>query len=156
NVVAAERAGVPVLVRDVATVNTGAVPRQGLVSRDDEEDIVTGIILMRKGENPSVVINGVKERMATINATMLPPGVECTPYYDRAWLIERTLKTVFSNLSEGAMLVTLVLLLFLGNIRSAAIVAIVIPLSLLATFLGLRIRGIPANLLSLGAMDFGI
>jgi len=156
NVVVAERAGVPVLVRDIATVNTGAVPRQGLVSRDDQDDIVTGIILMRKGENPSVVLNAVKERMAALNATVLPKGVECTPYYDRAWLIERTLKTVFSNLSEGALLVALVLFLFLGNFRSAAIVAIVIPLSLLATFLGLKIRGIPANLLSLGAMDFGI
>src|SRR5262249_3283930 len=99
NVVTAERGGVPVLVRGVATVNTGAVPRQGLVSRDDEDDIVTGIILMRKGANPSVVINAVKDRMTTINATMLPPGVECVPYYDRAWLIERTLKTVFSNLT---------------------------------------------------------
>src|SRR5438128_526527 len=156
NVVVAERAGVPVLVRDISTVNAGAVPRQGLVSRDDEDDIVTGIILMRKGENPSVVLSAVKERMAALNATVLPKGVECTPYYDRAWLIERTLKTVFSNLSEGAILVALVLFLFLGNIRSAAIVAMVIPLSLLATFLGLKIRGIPANLLSLGAMDFGI
>ena len=156
NVVVAERTGVPVLVRDIANVNEGAVPRQGLVSRDDQDDIVTGIILMRKGENPSVVLNAVKERIAAINASVLPKGVQCVPYYDRAWLIERTLKTVFSNLSEGAMLVTLVLLLFLGNFRAAIIVALVIPLSLLSTFLGLKIRGIPANLLSLGAMDFGI
>src|SRR2546422_7747612 len=78
------------------------------------------------------------------------------PFYDRTWLIDRTLKTVFTNLVEGAMLVTLVLLLFLGNLRAALIVALVIPLSLLATFLGLSWVGIPANLLSLGAMDFGI
>ena len=87
---------------------------------------------------------------------MLPKGVEVVPYYDRTWLIGKTLKTVFTNLVEGAMLVTLVLLLFLGNLRAAAIVALIIPLSLLGTFLGLTWIGIPANLLSLGAMDFGI
>src|SRR4029077_13909324 len=86
----------------------------------------------------------------------LPKGVQIIPYYDRAWLIDTTLKTVFENLATGALLVCLVLFLFLGNVRSAAIVAVVIPLALLATFLGLKLRGIPANLLSLGAMDFGI
>jgi cobalt-zinc-cadmium resistance protein CzcA len=87
---------------------------------------------------------------------MLPKGVQVAAFYDRTWLIDKTLKTVFTNLSEGALLVTLVLVLFLGNLRAAAIVAVVIPLSLLATFLGLTFVGIPANLLSLGAMDFGI
>ena len=91
-----------------------------------------------------------------MNASVLPKGVELVPYYDRAWLIGSTLKTVFKNLGEGALLVCLVLFLFLGQIRPAAIVALLIPLSLLATFIGLTIKGIPANLLSLGAMDFGI
>src|SRR5205807_9975280 len=111
---------------------------------------------MRKGENPSWVLHGIKDRVAQLNASILPKTVQVIPFYDRTWLIDTTLKTVFKNLLEGAMLVGAVLLLFLGNVRAAAIVAVIIPLSLLATFIGLTLRGIPANLLSLGAMDFGI
>src|SRR5438552_880178 len=132
------------------------IPRQGIVGQDDDDDVVTGIVLMRKGENPSQVLKAVKDKVESLNATGLPRGVMIAPFYDRTWLIDRTLKTVFTNLVEGATLVTLVLLLFLGNLRAAFIVALVIPLSLLATFLGLTWVGIPANLLSLGAMDFGI
>jgi cobalt-zinc-cadmium resistance protein CzcA len=98
----------------------------------------------------------VKQKVDLLNSSMLPKGVEVVSYYDRSWLIGKTLKTVFTNLVEGAMLVALVLLLFLGNLRAALIVALIIPLSLLGTFLGLTWIGIPANLLSLGAMDFGI
>jgi cobalt-zinc-cadmium resistance protein CzcA len=156
NVVIAEHAGIPVLVRDVADVNTGFQQRQGMVGMDDKDDIVNGTILMRKGENPSVVLEGVKAKIDELNRSILPKGVEVLPYYDRAWLIDNTLKTVFKNLGEGALLVCLVLYLFLGKFRPAAIVAVVIPLALLATFIGLRLKGIPANLLSLGAMDFGI
>ena len=123
---------------------------------DDRDDIVTGIVLMRKGENPSLVLDGLKDRVRELNERILPKDVTMVAYYDRTWLIDTTLHTVFKNLAEGALLVLLVLYLFLGNFRSAAIVAVVIPLSLLATFLGLTIKGIPANLLSLGAMDFGI
>src|SRR5256886_7516785 len=111
---------------------------------------------MRKGENPSEVLTALKERVTALNTSILPKGVQIVSFYDRTWLIQTTLKTVFKNLLEGALLVTAVLYLFLGNLRAAAIVAIVIPLALLSTFLGLTIRGIPANLLSLGAMDFGI
>src|SRR5438876_9192518 len=132
------------------------MPRQGIVGQDQEDDIVTGIILMRKGENPSLVLNGVKEKVATLNRSVLTKGVQIVPFYDRTWLIHTTLRTVFTNLSEGAALVMVVLFVFLGNVRAAGIVALMIPLSLLATFLGLSWRGIPANLLSLGAMDFGI
>ena len=156
NIVVAERSGVPVLVKHIADVTIGAVPRQGIVGEDKDDDVVTGIVLMRKGENPSQVLLGVKQKIDFINASMLPKGVKAVAFYDRTWLIDKTLKTVFTNLTEGALLVTLVLLLFLGNLRAAAIVALVIPLSLLATFLGLSFVGIPANLLSLGAMDFGI
>ena len=155
-VMVAERNGVPVLVRDIAALSVGSVPRQGVIGQDDDDDIVTGIVLMRKGENPSTVLTAVKQRVELLNRSVLPKGVEVVPYYDRTWLIGKTLKTVFTNLAEGAMLVTLVLLLFLGNLRAAAIVALIIPLSLLGTFLGLTLIGIPANLLSLGAMDFGI
>jgi cobalt-zinc-cadmium resistance protein CzcA len=156
SIVVAEHAGVPVLIRDVAEVRKGAVPRQGLVGMNDKDDVVTGIVLMRRGENPSEVLTGVKQRIEELNDRILPKSVKVVAYYDRATLIDTTLKTVFTNLLEGAGLVLLVLFVFLGHIRPALIVAVVIPLALLATFLGLTIRGIPANLLSLGAMDFGI
>src|SRR5438874_5727781 len=154
--VVSERNGTPILVRDLASVTATTVPRQGLVGRDEQDEIVTGIVLMRKGENPSEVLAAMKERIASLTASVLPKNVQIQSYYDRTWLIDTTLHTVFKNLLEGAILVSVILYLFLGNLRSAAIVAIVIPLSLLATCIGLTIRGIPANLLSLGAMDFGI
>jgi cobalt-zinc-cadmium resistance protein CzcA len=156
SIVVAEHAGTPLLIRDFAEVTIGAVPRQGLVGRNDDDDVVTGIVLMRKGENPSEVLTDIKERIDRLNASVLPKGVRIVPYYDRSWLISTTLTTVFRNLLEGGLLVTLVLYIFLRNGRAAGIVALMIPLSLLATFIGLRLRGIPANLLSLGAMDFGI
>ncbi len=156
NVVLASRNGVPVHVRDVAAVKVSNVPREGIVGQDDCDDVVTGIVLMRKGENPSDVLKGVKAKIELLNHSILPHGVQIVSFYDRTWLINTTLHTVFKNLAEGAMLVAFVLLLFLGNLRAAFIVAIMIPLSLLATFIGLTWRGIPANLLSLGAMDFGI
>jgi heavy metal efflux system protein len=156
NAVVAENKGVPVLVRDIAHVAIGAVPRQGAAGQDGDDDIVYGMVLMRKGENPSVVLKAIKQKVDAIKANLLPKGVDVAPFYDRSWLIGKTLKTVFTNLLEGALLVTAVLYLFLANFRAAAIVAAVIPLSLLATFLGLTFVGIPANLLSLGAMDFGI
>lgn len=156
HVVVAERGGTPILVRDIARVEVGAVPRQGVAGEDDEDDVVTGVVLMRRGENPSDVLKRVRERVDSLNRGGLPAGVRIEPIYDRTWLIGRTLKTVFTNLLEGALLVSIVLWLFLGNFRAAAIVALTMPLALLATFLGLTWIGIPANLLSLGAMDFGI
>lgn len=156
NIILAEHGGTPLLVRDVAAVDVSSVPRQGTVGMNDDDEIVTGIILMRKGENPSAVLKAVKDRVKELNDTILPKGVSIVPYYDRTFLIDTTLHTVFKNLLEGAVLVMIVLYLFLGNLRAAAIVAAIIPLALLSTFMGLRIRGLPANLLSLGAMDFGI
>jgi cobalt-zinc-cadmium resistance protein CzcA len=156
DIVVAEHSGTPLRIKDIAHVAVGTVPRQGLVGQDDDDEIVSGIVLMRKGENPSEVLAAVKERVATLNDAILPKPVRIVPFYDRTKLIDTTLNTVFHNLLEGALLVALVLYLFMGNLRAAGIVAVIIPLSLLATFIGLRIRGIPANLLSLGAMDFGI
>ncbi len=156
NIVLAERNGTPVLVRDVARVHVGSVPRQGVVGQDKDDDAVTGVVLMRKGENPSKILKEVKARVDELNRNGLPKGVSIVPFYDRSWLIGKTLNTVFKNLLEGAGLVAIVLYLFLANFRAAAIVALVIPLSLLSTFVGLTWVGIPANLLSLGAMDFGI
>ena len=155
-IVVAAHGGTPVLIRDVAQVKVGAVPRLGTVGQDDDDDVVTGIVVMRKGENPSVVLKNVKDKIADLNARSLPPGMQIVPFYDRTWLMEKTLTTVFRNLVEGALLVSLVLYLFLSNLRASLAVVVVIPLSLLATFMGLKFMGVPANLLSLGAMDFGI
>ena len=160
SVVVAQNNGVPILVRDIAEIRTGGATPQGFVGQSvgthDEDDIVNGIVIMRKGENPSAVLTGVKHAIEHLNQAQLPKGVTLEPYYDRSWLIAKTLHTVFGNLLEGATLVCAVLLLFLSNLRAALIVAAVIPLALLATFLGLTFVGIPANLLSLGAMDFGV
>ena len=155
-IVLSSRGGTPILIRDVAQVKIGAVPRLGITGQDDEDNAVIGIVIMRKGENPSVVLKGVKERIADLNNRVLPKGVQIVPFYDRAWLMDKTITTVFHNLIEGALLVAIVLYLFLSNLRASLAVVIVIPLALLATFLGLKIMGVPANLLSLGAMDFGI
>ncbi|OWQ84136.1 CusA/CzcA family heavy metal efflux RND transporter [Roseateles aquatilis] len=148
--------GSSVLIRDVARVVVGAVPRLGVVGQDGDDDAVTGIVVMRKGENAAQVLRGVKARIAELNARGLPAGVRIDPFYDRTWLMGKTLSTVFRNLVEGALLVSLVLYLFLSNLRASLAVVAVIPLALLATFLGLKVMGVPANLLSLGAMDFGI
>ena len=156
SVVVAARGNTPILVRDVATVKTGAVPRLGIVGQDGDDDAVTGIVVMRKGENASEVLKGVKAKVAALNERGLPAGVRIVPFYDRTWLMEKTLGTVFRNLVEGALLVSLVLYIFLSNLRASLAVVVVIPLSLLATFMGLKVLGVPANLLSLGAMDFGI
>ncbi|MBY0454290.1 MAG: CusA/CzcA family heavy metal efflux RND transporter [Burkholderiaceae bacterium] len=155
-IVVASRNGTPILIRDVAQVQIGAVPRLGTVGQDADDDVVTGIVVMRKGENPSLVLKGIKAKIEELNSRVLPPGVQVLPYYDRTWLMDKTLTTVFKNLVEGALLVALVLYLFLSNLRASLAVVVVIPLALLATFLGLKIMGVPANLLSLGAMDFGI
>jgi len=156
SIVVAAHGGTPLLIRDLADVSIGSVPRQGLVGRNDQDEVVEGIVLMRKGENPSEVLADIKDRVAHLNDSVLPKGVKIVPFYDRSWLIQTTLTTVFENLLEGAILVTVVLYIFLRNARASAIVAGLIPLALLSTFIGLRLRGIPANLLSLGAMDFGI
>ena len=155
-IVVVARGGTPILIRDLAQVKIGAVPRLGIVGQDSDDDIVQGIVIMRKGENASVVLKAVKEKIADINDKALPKGVSIEPFYDRTWLMSKTLGTVFKNLIEGALLVSLILYIFLSNLRASLAVVVVIPLSLLATFLGLKIMGVPANLLSLGAMDFGI
>ncbi len=150
------RNGSPILIRDVAQIKLGAVPRLGTTGQDEDDDAVIGIVIMRKGENPSVVLKAVKDRIAQLNDRGLPKGVQIVPFYDRTWLMEKTLSTVFKNMVEGALLVALVLYLFLSNLRATLAVVVIIPLALLSTFMGLKIMGVPANLLSLGAMDFGI
>jgi cobalt-zinc-cadmium resistance protein CzcA len=147
---------VPVHVRDVAAVTEAYAPRQGVVTRDGDNDAVEGIVLMRRGQNPSVVLGELRTRVAQLNDHTLPKGVRIHPFYDRTELVDTTLHTVFHNLAEGAFLVTAVLFAFLLSLRASLIVALVIPLSLAAAFAYLQTRGMSANLLSMGAIDFGI
>jgi cobalt-zinc-cadmium resistance protein CzcA len=156
NVVVASQKGTPVRVRDVATVGIGHGIRFGVLGRDYEDDVVQGIVLMRKGENPDAVIAGVKKKIAELQTRILPPDVELQPYYSRDRLVATTVHTVLRNLLEGAGLVIVLLTVFLYNVRAAFIVALIIPLSLLFAFVFMDLQGIPANLLSLGAIDFGI
>ena len=155
NIVVAAQKGTPVRVRDIGTVGIGTGIRLGILGKDQEDDVVQGIVLMRKGENPGKVIEGVRKKIEEVQKA-LPSGVELKPYYSRDRLVRTTVTTVMRNLLEGAALVVLLLSLFLYNIRAAFIVAITIPLSLLFAFIFMDLQGIPANLLSLGAIDFGI
>jgi heavy metal efflux system protein len=155
NIVVAAQKGTPVRVRDVGQVAIGHAIRFGVLGRDHEDDLVQGIVLMRKGENPGAVLAGVKKKLDAIRP-LLPAGVTISPYYSRDRLVTTTVATVMRNLVEGALLVTVLLSLFLYNVRAALIVAVIIPLSLLFAFVVMDLRGIPANLLSLGAIDFGI
>jgi heavy metal efflux system protein len=154
-VIRASSAGVPVLIGDVADVRYGAELRQGAVSQDGRGEVVSGIVMMLRGENGREVVQRVRERVVEINRS-LPPGVQLIPYYDQTDLVAGTLRTVRTNLLEGGLLVIAVLLLFLGNVRAALLVAATIPLSLLCAFLGMRWLGLSANLMSLGAIDFGM
>ena len=154
-VIRASPAGVPILVGDIATVAAGPELRQGAVSRDARGEVVSGIVMMRRGENSRDVVERVRERVAEINRS-LPEGVQVAPYYDQTELVAGTLRTVRTNLIEGGFLVVAILLLFLGNVRAALIVAATIPLSLLCAFAGMRWLGLSANLMSLGAIDFGM
>ncbi|HEX4913829.1 MAG TPA: efflux RND transporter permease subunit [Vicinamibacterales bacterium] len=147
--------GVPVFVRDVGEVVTGATVRQGAVTADGQGEIVVGIAMMLKGENSRTVAQRVKERIEQIRKT-LPEGVELIPFYDRTELVDRSIGTVVKNLVEGAILVILVLVLLLGNWRGAALVASIIPLSMLFAAICMRIFNVSGNLMSLGALDFGL
>jgi len=155
NIVVSAQKGTPVRVRDIGQVGIGNAIRLGVLGRDHEDDLVQGIVLMRKGENPGIVTEAVKAKAAAVQK-LLPAGVEMRPYYSRDRLVNTTVRTVLRNLIEGAALVVILLTLFLYNVRAALIVALTIPLSLLFAFIFMDLRGIPANLLSLGAIDFGI
>ncbi len=156
NVVVTAANGVPVFVRDVGKVHIGSAPRTGIFAIGDKSDRVEGIVLMRRGENPSAVLAGIHEAVDELNATGLPSGVKMVPIYDRTDLVNNTLHTVTHTLLEGLVIVLAVLFLFLGSARAALLTAVTIPLSLLFAFICMHFSGIPANLLSLGALDFGI
>ena len=147
--------GLPVLVKDVATVQFGHSPRFGAVTMNGKGEIVAGQVMMLKGANAAAVTKRVKERMVQIKAS-LPEGVVIEPYLDRSKLVQRTTKTVITNLVEGGLIVIFVLVLLLGNFRAGLIVASVIPLAMLFAVSMMRVFGVSANLMSLGAIDFGL
>ncbi|MBS1737412.1 MAG: efflux RND transporter permease subunit [Bacteroidetes bacterium] len=169
NIIVENVNGVPVLIKDIADVKISNLPRLGHVGRTDatvsstgkrtitnEDDVVEAIVLMRKGANPSDVISALKDRVDKINSKILPADTKMVPYYNREDLISYATGTVLHNLVEGILLVTLIVSLFMFNWRTTLIVSIVIPLSLLFAFICLRLMNMSANLLSLGAIDFGI
>lgn len=147
--------GTPILIRDVATVQFGSGIRYGAATRNGEGEVVTGIVMMLKGANSSEVINNVKDKIEQIKQT-LPEGVTIQPYLDRKNLVDRAIGTVTTNLVEGALIVIFVLVLFLGNWRGGLIVASVIPLAMLFAIAMMNLFGVSGNLMSLGAIDFGI
>lgn len=156
SIIVEERDGVPVLVKNVAKVLEADQPRVGQVGLNLHDDVVEGIVVMRKGENPSEVLGRVKAKIAELNEKVLPADVKMETFYDRDVLMEYCTKTVMNNLVEGIILVTAIVLLFMADWRTTLIVSIIIPLSLLFAFFCLRLKGMNANLISLGAIDFGI
>ena len=154
-IVLAAHQGTAVYLRDVAEVKIGKMPRQGAVTRDGKGETVSGMVIMLRGQNSKTVIERVKQALDGIRRS-LPEGVSIVPFYDQSVVIDGTIRTVRYNLLQGGALVVAILFLFLGNFRAALIVAAVIPLSMLVAFLGMRWFGITANLMSLGAIDFGV
>lgn len=155
NVVITTRASTPVYVRDVATVSVTPQARFGAVTRDNRGEALSATILLLKGANSRAVVERVRARLDEIRP-LLPPGIRIRPFYDQGEVVERTTRTVFKNLIEGALLVIAILLLFLRNVRASLLTASVIPLSLLIAFLAMKRFGVTANLMSLGALDFGL
>jgi len=157
NVLVASNGGTPVLLKDVATLRIGNQPRLGIAGEGRDDDIVMGIVLMQRGAESTPTITAVKQEIDTINSTgVLPPGVKLERIYDRSDLISLTTHTVMHNLIEGVLLIFLLQWIFLGDLRSAVIVAVTIPFALAFAVLILTLRGESANLLSVGALDFGL
>jgi heavy metal efflux system protein len=148
--------GTPIYVRDVGMVSLDSKQPAGIFSKDDRVESIEGIVLMRRGENPSVVLEHVKEAVKELNDHVLPTGVKIEPFYDREYLINSTLYTVSHSVGEGILLVVLTLLMFLGSLRMATIVALTIPFALLFALVLMYFSDIPIGLLSIGAIDFGI
>lgn len=156
NIVVDNFNGTPIYVKTIAEVTESALPRLGQVGRDLDPDVVEGIVVMRKGENPSEVIAALKEKIKDINDNILPGDVKISPFYDREDLVNFATHTVMGNMLEGIIFVTLIVFLFMADWRTTLIVSLIIPLSLLFAFICLKMKGMSANLLSMGAIDFGI
>ena len=156
SIVLTQRGGTPIFVKDIGRAEMGALERQGILGKNDNDDAVSGIVQLLRGKTPSQVLEGIHQKVQELNTRVLPADVRVVPYLDRTELVDATLRTVSRTLLEGMALVVLVLMLFLGSVRGAVLVALTIPFSLLWAFALMRFTGIPANLLSLGAIDFGI
>ena len=156
NIVVTQRNGTPIFVRDLGTLKLSNQERHGILGKDDANDVVGGIVLLLRGENPSRVIDGIHEKVKQLNARLKAQDVQIVPYLDRSDLVSATVDKVSHTIFEGIGLVFIFLILFLGSPRSALIVAITIPMSMLIAFILMNLTKIPANLLSLGAIDFGI
>jgi len=156
NIIVEDIKGVPILVKNVAGVVESDLPRVGQAGYNTNDDIIEGIVVMRKGENPSEILKGIRSKVDELNNGILPGDVHLETFYDRDNLVEYCTETVMHNLMEGIIFVTVVVFLFMADWRTTVIVSVIIPLSLLFAFLCLRLQGMSANLLSLGAVDFGI
>lgn len=156
NILIQVKNGVPILVKHVAQVEISAKPRLGQVGLQEEDDLVQGIVLMLRGENPSDVIARLKVKIEELNTRILPKDVKIEPFIDRTELVNTTVHTVTKNLTEGIILVSVIVFIFLYNWRSTLIVASVIPLAFLFALIMLKMQGLPANLISMGALDFGL
>lgn len=146
----------PILVKHVAEIELGAKPRLGQVGLNQEDDLVQGIVIMLRGENPSAVVTRLKEKIEELNGRILPENVKIEPVIDRTKLVNNTVHTVSKNLIEGVILVSIIVFIFLNNWKTTFIVASVIPLAFLFAIILLKIQGLPANLISMGALDFGL
>ncbi len=155
NIVVSRKGTVPITLKNIAQIGFGDALRQGAVTKDGQGEVVTGLVMMLKGENSREVIERVKEKVQAIRKS-LPEGIQLKPFYDQTRLVEQTIHTVQTNLLEGGMLVIVVLLLLLGNLRAALIVAVVIPISMMFSLMGMKALGLTANIMSLGAIDFGM
>ena len=157
NIIVANNEGTPLLIKNIAKVKESCLPKLGYIGRDTStQGLVEGIVLLRKGENPSKVLVDLREKIKELNESGLPDDVKINTFYDRGILINHTIETVTHNIFMGVLLVTLVIFLFLGDWRATIIAALIIPFALLFAFICLRIKGMSANLLSMGAIDFGI
>ncbi|WP_410220586.1 efflux RND transporter permease subunit [Pedobacter sp.] len=156
NIVVDNFNGTPIYVKSIADVTESALPRLGQVGRDYDPDVVEGIVLMRKGENPSEVIKSLKAKIEDVNKNILPADVKIKAFYDREDLVNFATHTVLGNMFEGILFVTVIVFLFMADWRTTLIVSLVIPLALLFAFICLKLKGMSANLLSMGAIDFGI
>ncbi|HWD88925.1 MAG TPA: CusA/CzcA family heavy metal efflux RND transporter [Mucilaginibacter sp.] len=156
NVVINNVKGTPVYVKTIAEVTESSLPRLGQVGRDRDPDVIEGIVVMRKGENPSEVIKALKVKLHDLNTNILPDDVKIVPFYDREDLVNFATHTVLHNMFEGIIFVTVIVFLFMADWRTTLTVSLIIPLALLFAFICLKLKGMSANLLSMGAIDFGI
>jgi cobalt-zinc-cadmium resistance protein CzcA len=156
NIVINNIKGTPIYVKTIGEVTESALPRLGQVGRDRDPDVIEGIVVMRKGGNPSVVIRALKEKIRQLNSSILPGDVKIKTFYDREDLVNFATHTVLHNMAEGIIFVTVIVFLFMADWRTTLIVSLIIPLSLLFAFICLQLKGMSANLLSMGAIDFGI